>query len=71
MKIAEKGLTLNLNYLGPVVLPYSEQLKFVVWMIKKKLGLTDKVFVPDFKKGIQHFCIHLVGVPLLMVWKRL
>ena len=61
MKIAERGLTLNLSYLGPVVLPYSEQLKYVISVLKKRFGLTDKLYVPDFKKGIQHFCIHAGG----------
>jgi len=61
LKIAEKGLTMNLNYLGKTVLPADEQLKYVLSVLKKKFGWTDKLYQPDFKKGIQHFCIHAGG----------
>lgn len=61
LPIVERGLTLNLNYLGQIILPIPEQLKYVLYMIKKKLGYKQKPFTPDFKKAIQHFCIHAGG----------
>jgi 3-ketoacyl-CoA synthase len=73
VKVAGKTMEKNLTTLGPYVLPLSEQAKvaisviarFVLKNLSKALG-TDKlpmvkVFVPDFKRGIDHFCIHAGG----------
>lgn len=61
LKIVERGLTMNLNHLGQVVLPIDEQLKYVWSDLKKRLGLSKQLYTPDFKKGVQHFCIHAGG----------
>eukprot|EP01099_Mayorella_cantabrigiensis_P000464 TRINITY_DN1214_c0_g1_i1.p1 TRINITY_DN1214_c0_g1~~TRINITY_DN1214_c0_g1_i1.p1 ORF type:complete len:213 (-),score=59.57 TRINITY_DN1214_c0_g1_i1:122-760(-) len=61
MRIAEKGLTLNLTYLSTIVLPYDEQLKYVISFLKRKFNPSSALYQPDFKKGIQHFCIHAGG----------
>ncbi len=69
VKVAGRALELNLTHLGPYVLPLSEQLK-VVWRMglrfaaKQITSLTGIQFsritpyMPDFKRGIDHFCIH-------------
>jgi len=61
LPIVEKGLTLNLTHLGSIVLPLDEQLKYVFSLLKKKLGLSKQLYTPNFKKAIQHFCIHAGG----------
>ena len=54
---------------GPYVLPVSEQLNTVFWMFVRhiakqftKAGVMKPVkidpYIPDFKRGIDHFCIH-------------
>jgi hypothetical protein len=59
----------NFTSLGPLVLPISEQLKTVFWMIVREVckrsnsALGTKFskinpYIPDFKRGIDHFCIH-------------
>jgi len=76
VKVAGKTMEKNFTMLGPSVLPVSEQ-ALVVWSIivrflLKSIGKTlgketaaklPKVrpYVPDFKRGIDHFCIHAGG----------
>lgn len=77
VKVAGKCMEKNMTMLGPYVLPLGEQIKvvysLVVRFITKKLvkiletkGIDKKlpivpVYVPDFKRGIDHFCIHAGG----------
>jgi len=65
VKVAGKTMEKNLTTLGPQVLPLSEQIH-VVWsllirFIMKKFGKSHKPYVPDFKRCIDHFCIHAGG----------
>lgn len=73
VKVAGKTMEKNLTMLGPYVLPLTEQGKVVVSLVArfvmkslskmlktKKLPIV-KVYVPDFKRGIDHFCIHAGG----------
>jgi predicted naringenin-chalcone synthase len=71
VKVAGRAMEKNLTSLGPYVLPLSEQIKtglsMLVSLVSKKLnklGLNlAKVppYIPDFKRGIDHFCIHAGG----------
>ncbi|KAK6945604.1 3-Oxoacyl-[acyl-carrier-protein (ACP)] synthase III, C-terminal [Dillenia turbinata] len=54
----------NISRLGPQVLPYSEQFKYIWSVFCKKVLIHKKqkeVFVPNFKKAFEHFCIHAGG----------
>jgi 3-ketoacyl-CoA synthase len=57
-------LTVLFVITGPYVLPLSEQIKVAISMawkfIAKRMGSTKKIdmYMPDFKRGIDHFCIH-------------
>jgi len=69
MNVAGDALKSNLTMLGPMVLPWSEQIKFFINLcIRKVEQYTGKEkskrtppYIPDFKKAFQHFCIHAGG----------
>jgi len=65
MKIAGEALKKNIEVLGTLALPFSEQLKYVSDQMKRKRDKNYREntpeFVPDFKKAFKHFCIHAGG----------
>lgn len=63
LKVAGGALKDNITRLGPMVLPYSEQAKFLFNLTGRHLGWIskDKPYVPNFKKAFEHFCIHAGG----------
>lgn len=62
MAIAGGALKTNITTLGPLVLPWSEQLLFLATLVRKKvLGKNVKPYIPDFKLAFEHFCIHAGG----------
>lgn len=67
VKVAGRAMEKNFTTLGPYVLPLSEQIKTGFWMLvrflAKKFGHKGKIvpYVPDFKRGLDHFCIHAGG----------
>jgi len=67
VKVAGRAMEKNFTTLGPYVLPVSEQLKtvlgmFKTWLSKKFPSIPKyKPYIPDFKRGIDHFCIHAGG----------
>ncbi|KMZ56767.1 3-ketoacyl-CoA synthase [Zostera marina] len=64
MAIAGDALTSNITKLGPIVLPWSEQLKFAIPFIIRnvtKRRSIIKPYIPDFKKAFDHYCIHAGG----------
>lgn len=62
MAIAGGALKTNITTLGPLVLPFSEQLLFFATLVSKKLfNAKVKPYIPDFKLAFEHFCIHAGG----------
>ncbi|KAN0014584.1 hypothetical protein ACTFIU_000902 [Dictyostelium citrinum] len=63
MTVVGDCMKTNFTILGPMVLPWSEQIKFFVNFCYRKLVGGKKVpaYVPNFKKAFQHFCIHAGG----------
>lgn len=60
--VAGHVLQANITAIGSLVLPFSEQLLYVLPVIASKL-LKRKMrpYVPDFRTAFEHFCIHAGG----------
>ncbi|XP_057778561.1 3-ketoacyl-CoA synthase 1 [Salvia miltiorrhiza] len=66
MAVAGDALKTNITTLGPLVLPLSEQLMFLVRLLKRKLlGARVRPYIPDFKLAFEHVCIHAGGRAVL------
>nr|XP_016461286.1 PREDICTED: 3-ketoacyl-CoA synthase 6-like [Nicotiana tabacum] len=62
MVIAGEALKSNITTIGPLVLPASEQLLFLLTLISRKIFNPKlKPYIPDFKQAFEHFCIHAGG----------
>ncbi|CAN4087065.1 unnamed protein product [Withania somnifera] len=66
MAVAGDALKTNITTLGPLVLPFTEQFRFFMTLVKRKV-LTARVkpYIPDFKLAFEHFCIHAGGRAVL------
>ncbi|KAH7655990.1 Very-long-chain 3-ketoacyl-CoA synthase protein [Dioscorea alata] len=62
MPISAEALKINISNLGPLVLPRSEQLHYIFsLLVHKIINPKRKIYVPDFKKAFDHFCVHAGG----------
>uniref|UniRef100_A0A5K0WGB3 3-ketoacyl-CoA synthase n=2 Tax=Nymphaea colorata TaxID=210225 RepID=A0A5K0WGB3_9MAGN len=62
MATAGDALRSNITTIGPLVLPVSQQLLFLIGLLSSKvLNRRWKPYVPDFKQAFEHFCIHAGG----------
>ncbi|KAK9691930.1 hypothetical protein RND81_09G229700 [Saponaria officinalis] len=66
VEVASEALKTNMSTLGPLVLPYSEQIRYAINFLWNKFrpSTTSKkkaTYVPNFKKAFDHFCIHAGG----------
>ncbi|XWS34951.1 hypothetical protein CRYUN_Cryun21dG0081600 [Craigia yunnanensis] len=62
MAIAGQALKSNITTIGPLVLPASEQLLFLLTLVGRKIFNPKwKPYIPDFMQAFEHFCIHAGG----------
>lgn len=59
--VAAYTLKTHISELGPLVLPYSEQLKYGWKVICQNTAGQTQIYLPNFKKAFEHFCIHAGG----------
>lgn len=67
MAVAGDALKTNITTLGPLVLPLSEQLKFLTTLIARRVLRLQGVrpYIPDFRRAFEHFCVHAGGRAVL------
>ncbi|KAL3500342.1 hypothetical protein ACH5RR_039435 [Cinchona calisaya] len=71
VEIGGDALKTNITTLGPLVLPFSEQLYFFATLIWRHLfGTTKgsqpkKPYIPDYKLAFEHFCVHAASKTVL------
>ncbi|KAI3973175.1 hypothetical protein MKX01_020910 [Papaver californicum] len=68
MEIGGDALKTNITTLGPLVLPFSEQLKFFATLARKQMfGGKEafKPYIPDYKLAFEHFCVHAASKSVL------
>ncbi|KAL5783558.1 hypothetical protein ACOSP7_008587 [Xanthoceras sorbifolium] len=65
VKIGGDALKTNITTLGPLVLPFSEQLLFLATLVWRHLfgpertqPSSTKPYIPDYKLAFEHFCVH-------------
>ncbi|CAH9079599.1 unnamed protein product [Cuscuta epithymum] len=63
MRIAGAALKTNITFLGPLVLPIREQVRFFSTLVAGKVFKNGgiKPYIPDFKLAFEHVCIHAGG----------
>merc|ERR1719160_33867 len=66
MKVAGNALRKNIETLGILALPLGEQVKYLRDAAARKRSRTyaekhPEPYIPDFKKAVDHFCIHAGG----------
>ncbi|KAK4759240.1 hypothetical protein SAY87_022371 [Trapa incisa] len=61
--VAGDALKTNMASLGRQALPLSEQIRYIWSLVMQriKVGRTRGIYVPDFRRAFEHFCIHAGG----------
>ncbi|KAK8959018.1 3-ketoacyl-CoA synthase 11 [Platanthera guangdongensis] len=72
MSVAAAALRSNITTLGPLILPLSQQLRFLLAFLSSRLHKSRSSstpaagnFVPDFRKAAEHLCVHAGGRAVL------
>lgn len=65
LQVAGKALKTNISELAPRVLPFSELFLYAWSMLGRKISgrrsRKGEIYIPNFKKAFEHFCIHAGG----------
>ncbi|KAL6623065.1 hypothetical protein ACP70R_032944 [Stipagrostis hirtigluma subsp. patula] len=69
MAVAGDALKTNITTLGPLVLPLSEQLRFLASLVLRRVLRArrggGRPYIPDFRRAFEHFCVHAGGRAVL------
>ncbi|CAI0448304.1 unnamed protein product [Linum tenue] len=66
VEIGGEALKANITTLGPLVLPFSEQLLFFATLAWGYLfGNNRHPYIPDYKLAFEHFCVHAASKTVL------
>ncbi|KAI3990241.1 hypothetical protein MKX01_037580 [Papaver californicum] len=61
LEVGGEALKPNITTLGPLVLPFSEQLRFFITLLNKK----TKLYIPNFQLTFEHVCVLATSKKLL------
>lgn len=61
--VASEGLQAHITALAPLVLPFSERLRYLLFLVKRRVFKMDHVkpYFPNLTLAFEHFCIHTGG----------
>ncbi|KAG6389544.1 hypothetical protein SASPL_151015 [Salvia splendens] len=68
VEVGGDAIKTNITTLGPLVLPFSEQLLFLstlVWKTVMGGPQPPKPYIPDYKLAFEHFCMHAASKTVL------
>ncbi|GFP98378.1 3-ketoacyl-coa synthase 5 [Phtheirospermum japonicum] len=66
LQVAGETLRSNITILGSKILPYTEIILYAYSIIKKKyIDKSAEIYVPNFKRAVQHFCLPTSGKPVI------
>ncbi|KAG1342593.1 3-ketoacyl-CoA synthase 10 [Cocos nucifera] len=69
MEVGGHALKTNITTLGPLVLPFSEQLLFFAALLfrcrSSNSAASSKPYIPDYKLAFEHFCMHAASKVVL------
>ncbi|KAL5074488.1 hypothetical protein RYX36_013472 [Vicia faba] len=76
IEIGGEALKTNITTLGPLVLPFSEQLIFFATLVWRNLfgggkksdknsSSSNKPYIPNYKLAFEHFCVHAASKAIL------
>lgn len=62
LDVVGEALKANLTKLGPLVLPYSEQVRFFLSLLYRRyVNASHKQYIPNFRLAFNHYAIHAGG----------
>ncbi|CAI9771067.1 unnamed protein product [Fraxinus pennsylvanica] len=72
LNVAGEALKTNMVLLGPMVLPLTEQFQYGLSLMLQKMKILGKksIYIPNFRKGFEHFCIHAGGRAVIMAIEK-
>lgn len=76
LEVGGHALKANITTLGPLVLPFSEQILFFAALLYRQLfptkqsaatpsTSTNAPYIPDYKRAFEHFCMHAASREVL------
>ncbi|XP_058079072.1 3-ketoacyl-CoA synthase 10-like [Magnolia sinica] len=68
LEVGGHALKANITTLGPLVLPFSEQLLFFTTLVRRHLfggSSESRPYIPKYKLAFEHFCIHAASKKVL------
>ncbi|KAA8548928.1 hypothetical protein F0562_000612 [Nyssa sinensis] len=72
VNVTGEALKANMAALGPIVLPFSEQFQYMLSLLSQKTRVSGRkrVYIPDFKRAFEHFCIHAGGKAVILAIEK-